>query len=154
VIVEWKIATDATIIKSSLQRNLNNSTWSEIQSFGNPPASGQYRVEDRDLPAGFYQYRIKLLLANGSVIFSNISTVNIAGISSLILFPNPVSSLLSIVHPFEAGTELSIMDAMGNQVLNKKILSSMPRIRLDISFLSPGVYRVATGKSSSCFVVQ
>lgn len=154
VIAEWKISTDATIIKSSLQRNSNNSTWSEIQSFGNPPASGQYRVEDRDLPAGFYQYRMKLLLANGSVIFSNISTVNIAGNSSLILFPNPVRSLLTIVHPFEAGTELSIMDAMGKQVLNKKILSSMPRIRLDISFLSPGVYRMATGKTSSCFVVQ
>ena len=154
VIVEWKTAGSAAGIKASLERNWNNNTWSVIQSYSNSPAPAQYRFEDKDLQAGFYQYRLKTTAANGSINFSNISTATIIGNISLFVFPNPASSVLTIVHPFEAGSEVSIIDAMGQQIWNKKILSPIPLLKQDISIFPKGVYRVMTGEASKCFVVQ
>ncbi|HJW18344.1 MAG TPA: hypothetical protein VJ499_14535 [Flavisolibacter sp.] len=154
VILEWKMATDATVVKLSLERNRNNTTWSVIQSYANTTGSTQYRYEDKDLQAGFYQYRLQSVAASGSVIFSNITTANVSSSNSLFVFPNPASSLLTIVHPFEPGTELSIVDAMGKQIWHKKILSPVATMRQDISFLPHGMYRVITGQNFKCFVVQ
>ena len=90
----------------------------------------------------------------GLISFSNISAARLTGNISLFVFPNPASSQLTIVHSFEAGTELSMINAMGQQVWNKKILSTVPMIRQDISFLPKGVYRIKTGEASKCFVVE
>jgi hypothetical protein len=154
VIIEWKTADNAPGTKAFLERNWNNSSWSVLQSYTLSSSTAQYRYEDRDLPAGLYQYRLKIVKADGSLSFSNISTARLTGNISLFVFPNPASSQLTIVHPFEAGTELSMINAMGQLVWNKKILSTVPIIRQDISFLPKGVYRIRTGEASKCFVVE
>jgi hypothetical protein len=154
VIIEWKTADNAPGIKAFLERNWNNSSWSVIQSYTLSSAAVQYRYDDKDLPAGFYQYRLKMVKADGSISYSNISTAKLTGNISLFVFPNPASSQLTIVHPFEPGSEVSMIDAMGQQVWNKKILSPAPLLRQDISFLPKGVYRVMTGAASKCFVVE
>jgi hypothetical protein len=154
VIVDWKTASNAAGIKASLERNWNNTTWSVIQSYTLSSTIAQYRYEDKDLPAGFYEYRLKLVKADGSISFSNISTARVTGNISLFVFPNPASSVLTIVHPFEAGKEVSIIDAMGQQIWNKKILTPVPMIKQDISIFPKGVYRVMTAEASKCFIVQ
>jgi hypothetical protein len=154
VTIEWKATENATGTKAFLERNQDNNSWSVIQFYNLSTAAAQYRYEDRDLPPGIYQYRLKLVKADGSLYFSNISTAQLTGNSSLFVFPNPASSQLTIIHPFEAGSEVSFLDAMGQLVWNKKILSPTQMLKQDISILPKGVYRIRTGEFSRCFVVK
>ena len=153
VIVEWKSADKEPGTKTFLERNCNHSGWSLIQSFS-LTTQDQFQYLDKGLPAGWYQYRLRLIKADGSVSYSNISVQNITGPGSLIIYPNPTSSLLNIIYPFEAGSELQIVDAMGKEVWSRKILSPLPVFRQDISFLPRGVYRLMIGSASKGFVVQ
>ena len=66
VIIEWKTADNAPGTKAFLERNWNNSSWSLLQSYTLSSSTAQYRYEDRDLPAGLYQYRLKIVKADGS----------------------------------------------------------------------------------------
>jgi len=154
IIIEWKIAENTPGTKVFLERNWNNSEWLIIQSTGLSSSASQYSYKDKNLPEGVYQYRLKLLRADGSFNFSVISTVIVTGNISLLVFPNPVSSYLTIVYPFKAGSEIRIIDAMGKLVWNKKTLYNTPMIRQNVSIFPKGVYQIMTEGTSKCFIVQ
>jgi hypothetical protein len=91
-------------------------------------------------------YRVKLLLKNGSSIFSNIAPVKGYEKSEQFLYPNPAASetIVYVLTETAGSATISINDATGKLVSTRPVTIVVGRNteRLDLSLLTSGFYTV------------
>jgi len=68
------------------------------------------------------------------------------------IYPNPVETFITI-HPAN-NKSLSVLNLLGEVVLQKTISGMEENLQLDVSFLSPGIYFVRVGGESRKFIKQ
>ena len=91
-------------------------------------------------------YRLKLLDKDGKFSYSLIVTVRTSCSSAdyMTVYPNPVSTNLTVSFftAYKGQANLVIVNAVGQQLSNKKILitSSANSINLDMTNYTPGMY--------------
>ena len=100
ILLNWTISSDKLISYFSLER-MDESTgvYSEIVSIpsrGNSDSSPVYNYSDNSAPNGIKHYRLQPVLTNGSSFYSPIIMVDAIIPASLIVYPNPVISILTI----------------------------------------------------------
>ncbi|MFM2286761.1 MAG: hypothetical protein RLZZ543_2258 [Bacteroidota bacterium] len=104
-------------------------------------------------------YTIKLIVSNACGSDTLISTINVVkfvgieevNLNQLKLYPNPVSTLLSVTNPFEQGKEIryNVIDAQGKLV--ESSISAQAQINLDFSKYSAGLYLIQAIHKNSVF---
>ena len=100
-----------------------------------------------------YFYRLHCLEWSGREVVSSILSARM-GIHQLSLYPNPASSVVTIAYPFKKGTELKIFNALGELVIDKKMMKTASFTRIDVSHFRKGMYYVSINKSGLYFSVQ
>ena len=99
-----------------------------------------YFFESEKLKQGINEFRLKIVLNSGEIIYSQVERVYYTGQLNVLIFPNPASSsgtiqlLTSGIDDFE----LRIFDIHGREIVNFEHLDSP--VMLPIVNLTPGVY--------------
>lgn len=152
---EWKVETPEDAFQYVLQRKSGNESWQVISTIPAQDAISLYQQNDGPLAAGVYLYRLKIIEKNRSIVYSPVQMVTVKSedLTRLVIYPNPVSQVLNIVTPTNTESELHIYDMKSRMVYKRKITTTDPLIKQDISFLPEGVYMVQLGKLTARFVV-
>lgn len=152
---EWKVETPEDAFQYVLQRKSGNESWQVISTIPAQDAISLYQQNDGPLAAGVYLYRLKIIEKNRSIAYSPVQMVTVKSedLTRLVIYPNPVSQVLNIVTPTNTESELHIYDMKSRMVYKRKITTTDPLIKQDISFLPEGIYMVQLGKLTARFVV-
>jgi hypothetical protein len=104
-----------------------------------------YSFTDTKLIKGGNRYRIKIILSNGQILYSQIETIYyLPGINYLV-YPNPVKTNFQIVSKDIDDTELILYNQIGQQVLIKKITTTVQSIV--VPHLKRGLYFIVIMQS-------
>lgn len=118
-LIRWSTNMNDVSAEVSIERSLNGINYNSIYkaaagSFGR--SSGMYLYKDAVLPGNVTFYRV-CIRQNGATVYSNIERVGAAGTDAPVIniFPNPVSSTLSVRSAFNKSTSLyvELYDAKG-----------------------------------------
>jgi hypothetical protein len=153
--ISWTVTDISDVKMFTLERRMQNGSWTAIRTIIPVQGKNGYAVQDAKLLPGIYHYRLKIEDYNGNTAYSGIEKLEV-GVQTkkLIVFPNPASSGVTVVHPLKEGKEIRVFDPLGRTVLVKKIRQSADHHQLDIAHLPKGVYRVVVDHYHSSLVIH
>ena len=121
----WETKTEVNSNKFEIERSSNfNPKWvvsGTVQASGTSIIPNKYNFTDKDLQAGKYQYRLKMIDNNGSYKYSSITETEIALPKNYELnqnFPNPFNPSTKINYqiPVDAKVILEVYNIAGQKV--------------------------------------
>jgi hypothetical protein len=105
--------------------NPKTGEYETLTIVNNKPTEGTeyYTLADGEPMEGDNTYRIKLILVDGTIRYSEPKTVRFTGASSVTLFPNPVNDLLTVGLKGYLGkaVDIAIFDMLGKPLLTQHI---------------------------------
>ena len=148
--LQWQTNNNASVSSYEVEKSTNGKDFYSIKSI--PTSVGNttiYNFSDLD-PSNtpIVYYRIKELLQNGSIVYSNVlTTQSVFNSNTITINPNPVVDGLNLSVLSDATTPASliIMNTQGKIVCTKSIHLNMGFNSLNynnLSFLSKGIYIV------------
>jgi len=156
VILNWSTETEVNNSGFEIERASSLTTpvqedWATIgfvPGFGTTTETRNYSLEDKNLTAGKYQYRLKQIDLDGTFEYSHEVEADVSTIKDFSLdqnYPNPFnpSTTISFSIPSPAFTTLKVYDILGNVVatlVNEEKSSGIYNITFDASALTSGVY--------------
>jgi hypothetical protein len=156
VILNWSSATEVNNSGFEIERASSMTTpgqedWATIgfvSGFGTTTEARDYSFEDKNLPAGSYQYRLKQIDFDGTFEYSHeveaeVSTIKVFSLEQN--YPNPFnpSTTISFSIPSPAFTTLKVNDLLGNEIttlVNEEKPAGSYEVNFDGAKLSSGVY--------------
>jgi hypothetical protein len=134
---------------SSIERSLDGLTFEEWTDLGENAGTYQQEVlyrSDLNPQEGPNYYRIKVTLADGSVVYSNTERVEFVAAADFTLYPNPAKETVQVILSSWQGKNCHILisNEFGQAVkeMNVEVLPESP-LSLDISALAEGMYWVS-----------
>jgi hypothetical protein len=144
VLVKWNVATPLVNAASfTIEYSADAINWQGIGSQLIQNANnGQYSFTHYTISAGSkLYYRIKQTDTDGSIVYSNIVLLSNAVASGLVVYPNPVSTILQIADNMLSNSEQAtaiLFDATGRKLLDAKITRTVTN--LQVGHLPNGTY--------------
>lgn len=125
-------------IKSIIVQKLNNQV-NNIYT-NNSVDTLSFDVTDDSLLQGLNRYRLQIALQNGSIIYSDIQTVNYLANSEYIIFPNPLQSgqLIKVLTKDLNNNVFEIYSSTGQRLIQRTLSDLYNEI--PVRFLSAGIY--------------
>lgn len=149
--LSWQTITEINSSMFEVQRQSENSIWSKIADIpaaGNSNSPKDYSYTDKKLAAGKYQYRLKMIDANGIYKYSDVVEIEITMPREFVLsqnYPNPFnpSTVINYTIPFETEVRLEVYSVNGELV--KTLVSGTQiagnySVELNASDLASGTY--------------
>lgn len=93
---------------------------------------------DPQPPEGLLRYRVKLLTGSGTYVYADPVTVTIIADTHILLFPNPVSTQLTILDGTVRSRKLVITDMSGRVVLQRNLEDAQETV--SVQQLANGIY--------------
>jgi hypothetical protein len=124
----------------------------QVQTINNP-TSAIFNFTDPNLNQGENRYRIRVRLANGTVLYSNVEIVYHLPASPVVIYPNPSVqyTTLNIISNESGRYTVQFFDVNGRMVYSQFITNTLTRI--NSGFFAKGLYVVRIidklGKTSS-----
>lgn len=151
VLLEWETASESNNDYFTVERSLDAENWQEIGQIdgaGNSQQTLSYDTLDRTPLRGTSYYRLKQTDFDGSFSYSEIRSVNFEEGASVLLYPNPAKTKLTIQGEASALKEIAIFSATGQNVTGRlsRIVNDEETIVFDLSGIPSGVYFVKTSK--------
>lgn len=145
-VITWKIDDEQMVSRFELERSAGGTLFKSIATVYAADQKLSYEYNDPDVTSGSNLYRVKVVLLNGKVRYSN--TVALVFRSNAILLsslaPNPAhnSSILTISSSFNRSLKLILYDAQGKIVRqwDQKITDGNNIVVLPFTDLLNGVY--------------
>ena len=154
--LNWETKTEVNSSKYEIDRALVGAkdatvTWASvgtIQAAGNSNSPKKYSYTDKNLQAGKYQYRLKMIDNDGSYKFSDLVETEIALPKNFELsqnYPNPFNPTTKIDYqvPVDAKVIMEVYNITGQKVMelvNQEQSAGYYTINFGSSKLSSGVY--------------
>ena len=143
----WTTATEINSASFEIQKRQGNEPWTLA---GKQPAAGNsslprnYQFTDNNTGSGSWQYRLRMLDADGTESFSAIRLISISSTQDITLSPNPARGtvLLSFGQADNQSREVIFYNASGSTVLTATIPPAQLRRQFDVSHLPAGLYNV------------
>jgi hypothetical protein len=138
--LNWNIAEQQNIDHFELQRSSQYALFSRISTI--PVTEDSMYVFTDHVPAGNeYQYRLVVVSKSGNKCFSDIRTVEIKEARSFSVYPNPsAGKILVSSNGYTGQGRITILNAVGQPMLEKTFISLAASIPLDLHFLPAGTY--------------
>jgi len=122
--LSWTTATETNNKGFSIERKSGSSEFLEVgfvPGFGTTTEYHSYSFEDKNLPEGKYQYRLKQIDFDGTISYSKIVEVEIKSPANFSLdqnYPNPFNPTTTIKFsiPNNDFVAIKIYDVLGNEV--------------------------------------
>lgn len=147
--LKWTVAASSSVRFFEIEKSTNGIEFLALAKIeateSDESPANQYLYRDNVLLEGNYFYRLKIIDEDGSSTYSSTKMVFYATVAKPVYFyPNPVKSYVTFLN--NAGYETaSVMDALGNIVLNQVLVSGPNSI--DFSHLYSGVYWLRLGSA-------
>ncbi|GAB5417742.1 MAG: hypothetical protein Crog4KO_25090 [Crocinitomicaceae bacterium] len=153
VILEWETATELNNDYFTVERSLDVKNWQEIAQIDGAGSSQEplsYDTLDRAPLKGTSYYRLKQTDFDGSFSYSDIRSVNFEAGASVLLYPNPAKTTLTIQGESSALETIKIFNTTGQDVTERvtRIVSDVENIVFDLTTIPSGVYFVKTKESA------
>jgi hypothetical protein len=144
----WKMSRIANIKNYIIERSVNQVNYSSIASVQN---NNQYNflLIDKSAPEEFVYYRLKIIYADGTVLYSAVIAMQVQhrGFKLVRLSPNPASKFLSlqILSEKSSSCEVKICSRIGEQLLSRNyfVRKGINNLNVELMQLSAGTYFVA-----------
>jgi hypothetical protein len=138
--LSWATSEEDNTAQFELERAQTHDSFEKVATLtaaGNSDNVQEYAYHDQLHQAGKYYYRIKQIDLDGQYTYSKIISLQISGKGSIVLFPNPVSTDLSIqsekpIHSIE------IFNALGIRVYHNE--NTVNFTKVNMSRYQPGTY--------------
>jgi hypothetical protein len=152
VVLNWTTATEINSASFEVEKKQADiTTWQKIASVKAADFSNSmrhYSYSDKNITAGKYNYRLKMVDNDGSFKYINIVNVDIATPAKFELsqnYPNPFNPSTTIRYqlPVNSRITLKVFDMLGKEVttlVNEQKLAGSYEVTLNADRLSSGVY--------------
>ena len=89
--ISWQSLNEKEVVEYVIERSTNGTSYTEISTIKalNNAAANNYKWQDASISNGVNYYRIKMIMANGSVQYSAVLIVKDNAKNGLSVFPNP-----------------------------------------------------------------
>ena len=150
--LNWSTYTESNNSGFEIQRfaiDQNMITLGFVNGAGNSTETKSYAFEDRNLPSGIYQYRLKQIDFNGNFEYFELSEAVTIGVPEKFFleqnYPNPFNPVTSIVYgiPEAGNVKLKVFDMSGkeiNALVNETKDAGYHTAKFDASGLASGAY--------------
>ncbi len=151
IVLNWKTAASNEQVIYKVQRRTLQSEFSTLASVSTSPAAeGHYRYIDADAPAGiplFYRLTFRDIFGNDN--FSPTIFISRSVQPALKLYPNPVSTLLTLLHPaYEKPVGMQIIGADGSLRKQQTIIPFKSVTEVRVQDLRSGLYFIILSNGS------
>lgn len=145
----WTAVFDKDLISFSVQRSPDGVDYQDIINYSNHivPAgiTDYFREQDNNPMLGANFYRIRFILKDGEVFFSERKKVYFKEVPAFEIFPNPTGRQVNLLMKKFRGeaVEVLVFDGMGDQVYRQFIPQvDDGMLRIELEAMNPGVYSV------------
>ncbi|MBL0359223.1 MAG: T9SS type A sorting domain-containing protein [Chitinophagaceae bacterium] len=143
IFLNWKISDELNCKKIELERSTTADHFSKIATLVATGNSTYEFVDDNySRYTGNYFYRLKMTAIDGSIAYSNIIMIRIAGNPSITVSPNPANDIITITGLSQPGI-VSVIHYSGSTVLTTNTNASS--LKLNVSNIPAGLYMVRFG---------
>lgn len=136
----WNTAHEEGVSYFSIERSLDGISFFEIgkvQSTAATHNTHTYSFADGMAESNTYYYRLKIIDYDGQYTYSPIRVLNFGNASKILVYPNPVGSLLTLTG-LQGESQIKVLSVDGRNVRTQKLSSNTSQISLvDIS---AGIY--------------
>jgi hypothetical protein len=157
-LLQWQTANDGSISYYALERETSDNQVEVIAIVTpsqNDSAIHSYNFSDAGHDKGTNHYRLRMQDTTAAYTYSNTIAVQLpAKATVLSLYPNPVIYGFTYVAVPDAGSnsQFQVVDMSGKAMKTQLVDPGIPQVRVDMSGLHPGVYKLTwTNGSKSAF---
>lgn len=152
VAISWKTASEQHNDHFTVERSAEGLNWEivgKVKGAGTSTQGHRYNMKDHGADGGVNYYRLKQSDLDGKYSYSDVLSVSCVDLDQqiLTLFPNPSPGRFTI-QGFGQEADLTITNAMGQRIMNKKIISDEEIIDLTGR---PGTYIVVIRSGGKAF---
>jgi hypothetical protein len=154
--LNWETKTEVNFNKFEIERSLVSTkeatvTWASVgnvQASGTSSAPKKYSYTEKNLQAGKYQYRLKMIDNDGSFKYSSVQSAEVAMPKDFAVsqnYPNPFNPTTTIVYqvPVDAKVIMEVYNIAGQKVselVNQDMSAGYYTANFSSSNLASGVY--------------
>jgi hypothetical protein len=146
-LLEWSTAMEENNDHFEVERSSDGSNFLRIASVagaGNSQSLKKYSLTDDKALNGINYYRIKQIDRDGKSLYSEVKKVNFSGNTELSIYPNPVSSVLTI-DGLNGDEQIAIYNTVGQKMMEVTAKGSPADV--SVGSLIPGNYTVVVLKN-------
>lgn len=139
--LDWKTTNEVNTKNFEVQSRTAHTEFKTIGTVRSKNTSGihQYTFSDDKPAASTVYYRLKQIDNDGKFKYSDVVSANVKSSLSVKIYPNPVSSVLSVSHPSEV-SRLTIVNLQGKKLIQQTIALSATSTEVNVSSLQAGTY--------------
>jgi len=157
-LLQWQTANDGSIFYYAIERETSNDQFEVIATIAptsNDSTIHSYNFSDAGHDPGTNHYRLRMQDTTAAYTYSSTIAVQLPGKAAILgLYPNPVIYGFTYVSVPDAGSnsEFQVLDLAGKAMKTQLVDAGLPQVRVDMSGLPPGVYKLIwTNGSKSAY---
>ena len=155
VLLEWTTADNDEKAVFTVQRSSDGSTWADLQTIHGVISFSTKKYQYIDRVTGNtnrYYYRIKMTLLSGASLYTRIIIVDIKKNDVFNLYPNPARNEVFVSHA--ALDQVSLFSIVGEKQKVSVEKVNANRIKINTTFLRPGLYIIKAGDKQRQLLIQ
>lgn len=139
-LLNWSINDAINFNHFEIERSNSGGKFATVGTIEYNSPISNYSFTDNNLLNGIYQYRLKMVDADGRFTYSNIIVIKLTcNGSPVILYPNPTTDNINI-SGLRGGELIQVIGANGQFMIQKKAVQAQEKI--DVRNFADGVYTV------------
>ena len=154
VSLKWQTGMEENNDHFEIERSTNGTSFDKIVSVkavGNSSTLQSYSAVDSKPENGLNFYRLKQVDLDGRYTYSTVKSIRFGAGASPVVYPNPVSTVLTAVPGVEPIREIVIYNVMGKAVQFEMGHNNDAEMNVNVAGLSAGVYFVKVKTESKIF---
>ncbi|MBS1574285.1 MAG: T9SS type A sorting domain-containing protein [Bacteroidetes bacterium] len=154
-LINWNVYSEDNVVRYEVEQAVNGGAFKTIEIVKPGSPKLEYSYEDKNLAGGTSIYRIKVVLFDGKIRYSNTVAILFNTKAFLItsIAPNPVSggTKMTISSPGNAVVKISLFDVQGRVVSQwqQSLSEGTNIIRLETADLRAGIYFLSATDGST-----
>jgi hypothetical protein len=154
--LNWQTATLEIPVSFEIERSVNSIDFVKIGTVKSTSFT-RYEFFDNGMQSGKSYYRIKMIGTDGTIVYTDIKTLNNDGSGQLMVFPNPAKDVIHLMSPDDFVNNkvtIQVYSIDGRLYIEKNITRAAAIEQINISTLAAGRYVIKTFAGDVKFVQQ
>lgn len=143
--LNWATASESNSDRYEIERSLNGKNFEKVgvmKASGNSTVEKRYAFTDKNPGSNLVYYRLKQVDFDGTSSYSQVVTVRlVTTLESVIAYPNPVASELTVKSISGNISKVTIRNILGQEVYQQNV-TNLNQTSLNLSFLPVGTYQL------------
>lgn len=145
--LSWSTQQEINSNFFAVERAANNGSWQTIATVaaaGYSSTTLNYSFTDTNPLSGINLYRLQMVDKDGKLTYSDTRRVNFDKSFSYSVYPNPAQDIILITTDKEtsASTLLQLINAQGQVIVQKQVITAVQPFRVSTKILTAGIYYV------------